>query len=52
VPEVIALIEPQDRDTPGAREVASRIMTLPTHPYTPMDLPARVRQLVFDALRA
>lgn len=52
VPEVTALIEPQDRDTPGAREVASRIMTLPTHPYTPMDLPARVRQLVFDALRA
>jgi len=52
VPEVLALIGPEDRDMPGAREVASRIITLPTHPYTPTELPTRVRQIILDALRA
>lgn len=50
VREVIALIDPEDRDTPGAREVANRIVTLPTHPYVPANLPMRVREVLSRAL--
>lgn len=33
VPELISQIPTEDRDTPGARQVAEQIMTLPSHPY-------------------
>jgi hypothetical protein len=42
VPEVIPRLAGDQKPTPGAREVASRIMTLPTHGYSPPDLGQRV----------
>lgn len=41
VPEVAVHLPAADLDMPGAREVASTIVTLPTHAYSPADLPAR-----------
>ena len=42
VPEVARRLLPDQRPTPGAREVARRIVTLPTHGYSPPDLALRV----------
>lgn len=42
VPEVARRLPADQRPTPGAREVVSRIVTLPTHGYSPPDLAARV----------
>jgi perosamine synthetase len=42
VPEVAAILPAADLDMPGARRVASSIVTLPTHAYSPASLPARV----------
>jgi dTDP-4-amino-4,6-dideoxygalactose transaminase len=42
VPEVARRLPGDQRPTPGAREVASRIVTLPTHGYSPPDLAARI----------
>lgn len=42
VPEVASLLPASDLDMPGARRVASSIVTLPTHAYSPANLPARV----------
>ena len=51
VPEVAASLPASDRNMPGARRVASSIVTLPTHSYCPPDLPARVAQAVRKALQ-
>jgi perosamine synthetase len=50
VPEVRAYLPQADHDMPGARLVASSIVTLPTHSYCPPDLPARVGQVLRQAL--
>ncbi len=42
VPEVARRLPRDQRPTPGAREVANRIVTLPTHGYSPPDLGSRV----------
>jgi perosamine synthetase len=42
VPEVAALLPKVDMEMPGARRVASSIVTLPTHAYSPSNLPTRV----------
>ena len=42
VPEVARRLPRDQLPTPGAREVARRIMTLPTHGYSPPDLGRRV----------
>ncbi len=42
VPEVATHLPATDLDMPGARHVASTIVTLPTHAFSPADLPARV----------
>jgi dTDP-4-amino-4,6-dideoxygalactose transaminase len=39
VPEVARRLPPDQRATPGARDVARRIVTLPTHGYSPPGLP-------------
>lgn len=44
VPEVARTLPQTDLLMPGAQRVASSIVTLPTHPYCPPDLPARVRK--------
>jgi len=41
VPEVARRLPRDQRPTPGAREVANRIVTLPTHGYSPPDLGSR-----------
>lgn len=46
VPEVAARLPADQRPTPGAREVASRIVTLPTHGYAPPGMAARVRDTI------
>jgi len=46
VPEVAAWLPESDRDMPGARQVAASIVTLPTHSYSPKDLPMRVGQVL------
>ena len=45
VPEVARCLPKDQRSTPGAREVASRIVTLPTHAYCPPDLGQRVAEV-------
>ena len=42
VPEVARRLPEDQKPTPGACEVASRILTLPTHGYSPPDLASRV----------
>lgn len=46
VPQVAARLAADQRPTPGAREVANRIVTLPTHAYSPPGLAERVRDVV------
>lgn len=50
VPEVAAMVPAQDLHTPGAREVANTIVTLPTHGYCPPDLAARAARVVSEQL--
>lgn len=39
IPELLERLDPRDRDCPGARTVAARIVTLPTHPFVqPTDI--------------
>jgi hypothetical protein len=49
VPEVRARVAADSPETPGAREVAARILTLPTHAYCPPDMAGRVRDIVRQA---
>ncbi len=42
VPEVARRLPGDQQPTPGAREVARRIVTLPTHAYSPHDLGRRI----------
>jgi len=46
VPEVTRRLPDDQKPTPGAREVASRILTLPTHGYSPPDLASRVAAIL------
>ena len=46
VPEVAAMVPAGDLNTPGAKLVASTIVTLPTHGYCPPDFPSRILALV------
>jgi len=50
VPQVAARLAHDQRPTPGATDVARRIVTLPTHAYSPSDLAARVRGIVDRAI--
>ena len=50
VPQVAARLAGDQRPTPGAREVAKRIVTLPTHGYSPPDLARRVAAVADQAL--
>jgi len=45
VPEVALRLPPDQIATPGAREVARRIVTLPTHGYSPPNLAVRVAEI-------
>jgi dTDP-4-amino-4,6-dideoxygalactose transaminase len=44
VPEVARRLGDDQRPTPGAREVARRIVTLPTHAYSPRGFGERIRR--------
>ena len=48
VPEVARRLPRDQRPTPGAREVASRIVTLPTHGYSPAGLASRVAAIASE----
>jgi dTDP-4-amino-4,6-dideoxygalactose transaminase len=50
VPEVASRLTRDQRSTPGAQEVASRIVTLPTHGYSPPDLDSRVLAVAMESL--
>jgi len=50
VPEVIARVPAADRSCPGARRIASTIVTLPTHAYCPPDIADRVRRTLIECL--
>jgi hypothetical protein len=50
VPQVAARLAPDQQPTPGASDVARRIVTLPTHAYSPSDMPAKVRTVVEKAI--
>jgi perosamine synthetase len=52
VPEVARRLPADQRPTPGAREVARRIVTLPTHGYCPPDLAQRVSKTAKQVLGA
>jgi dTDP-4-amino-4,6-dideoxygalactose transaminase len=52
VPEVASRLPRDQRPTPGAREVANRIVTLPTHGYSPADLGPRVAAVASEYLAA
>jgi len=49
--EVQASLPAADRDMPGARQVASCIVTLPTHSYCPPDLPIRIGKILRNTLQ-
>jgi dTDP-4-amino-4,6-dideoxygalactose transaminase len=51
VPEVARRAANAGDSFPGARSIAARIITLPTHPYCPADVADRVRELVQSAPR-
>jgi dTDP-4-amino-4,6-dideoxygalactose transaminase len=51
VPEVTPRLPADQRPTPGAREVASCIVTLPTHAYTPGNTGARVAAVLSTVCR-
>jgi dTDP-4-amino-4,6-dideoxygalactose transaminase len=46
VPEVVRRLPRDQRPTPGAQEVAKRIVTLPTHGYSPADLSERIAAVI------
>lgn len=46
VPEVARTLPQSDLRMPAAQRVAASIVTLPTHPYCPPDLPARVSKAI------
>lgn len=46
IPEVRSKLPPADMNCPGARRIASTIITLPTHAYCPPDLAERVREVI------
>jgi len=48
VPQAAALIRNNDETFLGARQVAASIVTMPTHPYCPADLP----QCVYSAMQS
>ena len=50
VPEVASRLPQGQRPTPGARRVASRIVTLPTHGYSPPDLGRRVSVVAVESV--
>jgi hypothetical protein len=50
VPEVASRLPKGQRLTPGAQEVASRIVTLPTHGYSPPNLSRRVSAIAAESL--
>jgi dTDP-4-amino-4,6-dideoxygalactose transaminase len=50
VPEVAARLDPADRETAGARGVAQRVVTLPTHPYCPPDMSDRIGEIARSIL--
>lgn len=52
VPQVVQRMAIDQRLTPGAREVAARIMTLPTHAYSPPNLADRIRDLAESSAHA
>jgi dTDP-4-amino-4,6-dideoxygalactose transaminase len=52
VAEVVSRLAEDQRPTPGAREVASRIVTLPTHGYSPTDLGQRISAIALESLGA
>lgn len=49
VPEVARTLPQSDLLMPAARRVAASIVTLPTHPYCPPDLAARVGQAILSS---
>jgi dTDP-4-amino-4,6-dideoxygalactose transaminase len=51
VPEVARRAANAGDPFPGARSVAARIITLPTHPYCPADIAERVRDLIQPTAR-
>ncbi len=52
VPEVAARLPADQRPTSGAREVASRIVTLPTHGYAPPEMARQVEDIMQNAAHA
>jgi dTDP-4-amino-4,6-dideoxygalactose transaminase len=46
IPEVRTKLPLADNSCPGARRIASTILTLPTHAYCPPSLPVRVRKVI------
>jgi dTDP-4-amino-4,6-dideoxygalactose transaminase len=52
VPEVASRLARDQRPTPGAQEVARRIVTLPTHGYSPPSLGRRVSVVAVESLSA
>lgn len=51
VPEVRAKLMRPDAPMPGARQIASSIVTLPTHPFCPPDIGTRIAEIVRRTLR-
>lgn len=51
IPEVRSKLPPADMNVPGARTIASTLLTLPTHAYCPPDLPERVRGVIDKCTR-
>jgi perosamine synthetase len=51
VPEIARVLPAMDLKMPGAQHVARSIVTLPTHPYCPPQLPRRVADSIRQSLQ-
>jgi hypothetical protein len=52
VPELSSALSSEDRDTRGGRDVAVRILTLPTHGYVTEQDQIRIAEVVASVLNA
>jgi dTDP-4-amino-4,6-dideoxygalactose transaminase len=50
VPELQSLLQPEDREIPGGRELAKQILTLPTHSYVTGEDQDRIATIMAEVL--
>jgi UDP-2-acetamido-2-deoxy-ribo-hexuluronate aminotransferase len=52
IPELLGALRPEDRKVPGGRDLARRVLTLPTHGYVTVQDQDRIVEVIMDVLGA